>query len=103
MIQLALRPGVRGIFNIRGPGEMPLSHLVRKAGGRPRVLPSPLARLAIDQLWRLRLSRFPSQELDHLRYVCMVDDARAREELGYEPAYSIDRALRDLKRLRYLI
>ena len=101
-IQLALRPGVRGIFNIRGPGEMPLSHLVRKAGGRPRVLPSPLARLALDQLWRLRLSNFPSQELDHLRYVCMVDDTRAREELGYEPIHSIDRALRDLRRVRYL-
>lgn len=101
-IQLALRPGVRGIFNIRGLGEMPLSHLVRKAGGRPRVLPSPLARVAIDQLWRLRLSSFPSQELDHLRYVCMVDDARAREELGYEPTYPIDRALRDLRRIRYL-
>lgn len=102
-IQLALRPEVRGIFNIRGQGEMPLSHLVRKAGGRARVLPSPLARLALDQLWRLRLSSFPSQELDHLRYVCMVDDALAREELGYEPAYSIDRALRDLRRFRYLV
>jgi len=102
-IQLALRPGVRGIFNIRGPGEMPLSEYVKKAGGRPRVLPSPLARLALDQLWRLRLTSFPSQELDHLRYVCMVDDSRAREELGYEPSFSIDRALRDLRRVRYTV
>ena len=102
-IELALRPGVRGIYNIRGPGEMPLSHYVRKVGGRPRVLPSPLARMALDQLWRLRLSSFPSQELDHLRYVCMVDDTRARKELGYRPAYSIDRALRDLKRVRYSV
>jgi UDP-glucose 4-epimerase len=66
-IQLALRPGVRGIFNIRGPGEMPLSRLIHKAGGRPRVVPSPLARVALDQLWKLRLSSFPAQELDHLR------------------------------------
>jgi UDP-glucose 4-epimerase len=100
-IELALRPGVRGIFNIRGPGEMPLSHLIRKAGGRPRLVPSPLAKVALDQLWKLRLSNFPSQELDHLRYVCMVDDSRARTELGYEPAHSIDRVLRDVRRLRY--
>jgi len=100
-IELALRPGVRGIFNIRGPGEMPLSHLIRKAGGRPRLVPSPLAKVALDQLWKLRLSNFPSQELDHLRYVCMVDDSRARAELGYEPAHSIDRVLRDVRRLRY--
>lgn len=102
-IQLALRPGVRGIFNIRGPGEMPLSHLIRQAGGRPRLVPSPLAKVALDQLWKLRLSSFPSQELDHLRYVCMVDDSRARTELGYEPAHSIDRALKDARRLRYQI
>jgi len=100
-IQLALRPGVRGIFNIRGPGEMPLSHLVRKVGGRPRLVPSPLAKVALDQLWKLRLSGFPSQELDHLRYVCMVDDSRARTELGYEPAHPIDGVLRDVRRLRY--
>ncbi len=100
-VQLALRPGIRGVFNIRGPGEMPLSHLVRKAGGRPRVVPSPLAKVALDQLWKLRLSSFPSEELDHLRYVCMVDDARARTDLGYEPAHSIDRVLRDVRRLRY--
>jgi UDP-glucose 4-epimerase len=102
-IQLALRPGVRGIFNIRGPGEMPLSHLVRKTGGRPRVVPSPLARVALDQLWKLRLSNFPSQELDHLRYVCMVDDTRARTELGYEPVHSIERVLKDVRRFRYQV
>ena len=102
-IQLALQPGVRGIFNIRGPGEMPLSHLVRKAGRRPRVVPAPLAKVALDQLWKLRLSSFPSQELDHLRYVCMVDDERARTELGYEPVHSIDRVLRDVRRLRYQV
>jgi UDP-glucose 4-epimerase len=102
-IQLALRPGVRGIFNIRGPGEMPLSHLIRNVGGRPRLVPSPVAKVALNQLWKLRLSSFPAQELDHLRYVCMVDDSRARSELGYEPVYSIDRALRDLRRLRYQV
>jgi UDP-glucose 4-epimerase len=100
-IELALRPGVRGIFNIRGPGEIPLSSLVRRAGGRPRVVPALLARTALDQLWKLRLSSFPSQELDHLRYVCMVDDSRARAELGYEPVYSIDHIIRDVRRLRY--
>jgi UDP-glucose 4-epimerase len=100
-IQLALRPGVRGIFNIRGPGEMPLSHLIRKAGGRPRLVPSPLAKVALEQLWKLRLSNFPSQELDHLRYVCMVDDSRARAELGYEPVHTIDQVLKDVRRLRY--
>ena len=80
---------------------MPLSHLIRQAGGRPRIVPSPLAKVALDQLWKLRLSSFPSEELDHLRYVCMVDDSRARTELGYEPVHSIDRAIGTSRRLRY--
>ncbi len=100
-IRLALRPGVRGVFNIRGPGEMPLSSVIRAAGGRPRPVPSPLARLTIDQLWRLRLSSFPSQELDHLRYVCMVDDSAARHALGYEPKHSLKEALADLRSRRH--
>lgn len=100
-IRLALRPGVRGIFNVRGPGEMPLSNVIRAAGGRPRPVPSPLARLTIDQLWRLRLSSFPSQELDHLRYVCMVDDTAARQALGYEPKHSLEEALAELRSTRH--
>jgi nucleoside-diphosphate-sugar epimerase len=31
----------------------------------------------------------------------MVDDSRARTELGYEPAHSIDRVLKDVRRLRH--
>jgi len=100
-IQLALRPGVRGIYNIRGPGELPLSHLVRKAGARPRLVPSPLARVALDQLWKLRLSSFPSQELDHLRYVCMVDDSLARSTLGYAPRYDLEGTLRGVDQERW--
>ena len=33
-------------------------------------------------LWRLGIS-FPAPELDFIRYVCMVDGRRAREELGF--------------------
>ena len=100
-IQLALRPEVRGIYNIRGQGEMPLSRVIRTAGRRPRLIPSPVARMALDQLWRLRMSSFPSQELDNLRYVCMVDDSPARTELGYQPIYSIERTLKAVHSARH--
>jgi UDP-glucose 4-epimerase len=41
-------------------------------------------------MWALRLTTFPPPELDHIRYVCMVDDRRARQELGYAPATSLE-------------
>ncbi|MBC7171518.1 MAG: hypothetical protein H5U40_03780 [Polyangiaceae bacterium] len=92
-IMTALRPGIRGIFNLRGPGELPLSRILKRLGRRPRALPGPLARMTLDRLWNMRLASFPSPELDHVRYVCMVDDTRAREVLGFTPRYSLDETL----------
>lgn len=92
-IQLALQPGVRGIFNVRGPGELPLSKVLGRLGRQPRVVPSTFARLAIDRLWKVGLTSFPSAQLDHLRFVCMVDDTRAREVLGWAPHYGFDETL----------
>ena len=54
--------------------------------GRQRVsVPYSLARVVLRRLWSLRLTTFPAPELDHIRYVCMVDDRRARQVLGFAP------------------
>lgn len=92
-IRMALEPGVRGVFNLRGPGELPLSRLISMAGKTPRTIAAPLAKVAITQLWRLRLASFPAPEIDHIRYVCMVDDSRAREVFGWSPRYSLEQAI----------
>jgi UDP-glucose 4-epimerase len=88
-IERAMRPGVRGIFNVAGPAPLPLSRLVEHTG-RPRLaIPHFVATGVIQSLWRYRVTSFPAPELDHIRYVCMVDDRRARSELGYAPAHDI--------------
>ncbi|MCL2447772.1 MAG: NAD-dependent epimerase/dehydratase family protein [Polyangiaceae bacterium] len=89
-IELALRPGIRGIFNVAGPDPVPLSQLVRILGRRRISVPYSLARLTLHRLWSLRLTTFPPPELDHIRYVCMVDDRRARQVLGYAPRMKLD-------------
>ena len=93
-IALALRPGVRGIFNVRGPGELPLSRMLRLLGKRPIAMPGPLSKGLLGGLWRSRAASFPSPELDHIRYVCMVDDTRARRSSGFAPRYGIEETLR---------
>jgi UDP-glucose 4-epimerase len=93
-IALALRPGVRGIFNLRGPGEMPLSRMLRMLGKRSIGMPGPLMKGVLGSLWSSRAASFPTPELDHLRYTCMVDDSRARTELGFTPKYDIEQTLR---------
>lgn len=93
-LELALRPGVRGIFNLRGPAEAPLSTLLGMLGKKPMRIPSALANLTLERLWKYRLTSFPAPELDYLKYVCMVDDTRAREVLGYCPQHSLEQTVR---------
>jgi UDP-glucose 4-epimerase len=93
-IERALRPGVRGIFNLAGPPPLPLSRLIGHTG-RPRVtIPHFLATGIIQNLWRYRVTSFPAPELDHIRYVCMVDDRRARDLLRHAPAHGIEDTVR---------
>jgi len=81
----ALTRGARGVYNIAGPDPLPLSRVV-KLSGRPTLpVPYSLFRTVLRRMWTLRLTSFPAPELDHIRYVCMVDDSRARREIGYAP------------------
>ncbi len=90
----ALRPGVRGIFNLAGPPPLPLSRLIGFTGRTRISVPHFLATSVIKRLWRYRATSFPAPELDHIRYVCMVDDRRAREVIGYRPAHDIAETVR---------
>jgi UDP-glucose 4-epimerase len=93
-IELALRPGVRGIFNVAGPPPAPLSRVVRAVGRPALPIPHPLAATMLAPLWRLRVASFPTPELDHIRYVCMVDDRRAKETMGYAPTKNLEETVR---------
>jgi UDP-glucose 4-epimerase len=96
-IERALRPGVRGIFNLAGPPPLPLSRLIAHTG-RPRVtIPHFLANTIVQNLWRYRVTSFPAPELDHIRYVCMVDDRRAREVLRWAPSHDIEETVRAIE------
>src|SRR5579859_2032275 len=89
-IQLALVPGVRGIFNLAGPDPVPLSRLIRILGRQRISVPHSVARVVLAPMWSLRLTTFPPPELDHIRFVCMVDDGRARRLLGFVPRKSLE-------------
>ncbi|HEY8086568.1 MAG TPA: NAD-dependent epimerase, partial [Polyangiaceae bacterium] len=95
-IELALRPGIRGIFNLAGPEPVPLSRLVKILGRQRISVPYSLARIVLRRLWALRLTTFPPPELDHIRYVCMVDDRRARDVLGFTPQVSLEQTVRSV-------
>jgi UDP-glucose 4-epimerase len=99
---LALAPGRRGIFNIAGPPPLALSRMLSVLGRRTLPVPHGIARLGVDRLFRLGVSSFPAPELDFIRYVCMVDDSRAKNELGYSPAHDIESTLRAVDEERWI-
>lgn len=101
-IELALRPGVRGIFNIGGPEPLALSKAIAVLGRRVVSVPHTLAKAAVKNLFRFRLTSFPAPELDFIRYVCMVDDSKAKAELGYAPAHGLEATLRAVDEERWV-
>jgi UDP-glucose 4-epimerase len=82
-IATALAPSRRGIYNIVGPGEVPLSIVLGELGRQPRSIPHPFAKPLLSLAFALGYSNFPVAELDFIRYVCMVDGRRAVAELGF--------------------
>lgn len=101
-IDLSLAPGVRGTFNLSGPEPLALSKAIALLGRRMMAVPHPLAKAAVKNLFRFRLTKFPAPELDFIRYVCMVDDSKARTELGYAPAYGLEATLRAVDEERWV-
>lgn len=93
-IRLALKPGIRGIFNIAGPDPAPLSELIRLAGHTRVPIPEPAARALLGISFGMGLGGIPAAQLDYLKYVCMVDDSQARDVLRYQPTRSLLDTLR---------
>jgi UDP-glucose 4-epimerase len=93
---LALRPGVRGVYNVTGPGELPLSAVLRELSRRPIPVPHPLVRPLLRRAFEARLTSFPPEELDHIQYLCVVDGSRAGRDLGYAPRYGLRETIRSV-------
>jgi len=98
-IALALAPGRRGIYNLVGPGEVPLSVVLEELGRQPYAIPHPFARPLLSLAFRLGMSSYPVAELDFIRYVCMVDGRRASAELGFRPQFGLRDTIRAVEEL----
>lgn len=80
----ALFPGIQGVFNIVGPGELPISHIFKVLQKNHLPVPYSVARPLFQRLFRLGLTALTPDELDFLRFSCMVDGGRARDLLGFQ-------------------
>lgn len=93
---LSLKPGVRGVFNLAGPKAVPLSMIIEKLRKKNVRLPEPFFHRIAAAVVGVPTRAVPRNEIDYLKYVCMVDDSRARSILGYSPKLSLEQTLAPL-------
>lgn len=107
--KLAIDRDHAGIFNIVADGVLPLSTVIKLAGRLAMPVPSSLARTVGALMWLAHVSEAPASFLTHLRFLCVADGEKAKQKMGFRPAYTTREAvlgftsaqrLRDVKLLQ---
>src|SRR5262249_25258366 len=93
--QTAVFRDAPGTFNIVGDGVLPLSTVIKLSGRIALPVPHPLARSIAALGWAAQLAEAPPSFLKYLRFLCVADGQKAREKLGFIPAYTTREALID--------
>lgn len=88
-IAIAIENRIRGVFNVVGPGSVPLSVAVHETGGKTLPMPEPLARFAIGQAFKYGLYPFPPGAIDFIKYPCTLDGSRLQKETSFSPLFSL--------------
>jgi len=86
----------RGAFNVAAEPVLDPEALARLLRARPVTVPPAAVRAAMALTWRLRLQPTPPGWLDMALSIPIMDTARARAELGWEPRHTSGEALLDL-------
>ncbi len=93
--KLAIDRDHPGIYNVVGDGVLPLSTVIKLAGRLALPIPHPLARSMTAALWLAQIVEAPPTFMHYLRFLCVADGAKAREKLGFRPAYTTREAVLD--------
>ncbi|MBL1065200.1 NAD-dependent epimerase/dehydratase family protein [Streptomyces sp. 7-21] len=92
----ALHAPVTGAFNIAADPVVDAALLGRLFDARPVRVPRPLLRTALAAAYGAHLAPAQPELFDALMRLPVMDCSRAAAELGWRPAFSAERALRDL-------
>jgi UDP-glucose 4-epimerase len=101
-LERATMAGRAGTFNVGASGIIMMSQAVRRSGRIP--LPVPRSALAVvDSLGRAtRNSELDREQLNYVSYGRVMDTARMRNDLGYNPKWTTAEAFDDYVRGRGL-
>jgi UDP-glucose 4-epimerase len=101
-LERAAMAGKAGTFNVGASGIIMLSQAIRRAGRIALPVPG-FGVWALDSLRRAnRYTEISRDQFDYLSYGRVMDTARMRSELGYEPKWTTAEAFDDYVRGRGL-
>lgn len=100
-LEAAVERGPGGPVNVVPRATITLRTLLHLAGKVPVAIPHPAAYAGADLLWAAGLGPAPSGFVDYVRYLCVADGEKAKEEMGFEARHGSRDALQDWLRYRY--
>lgn len=96
-IALTLEKKLRGVFNVTGPGEVPLKVAIHQTGGTAVPLPEFVARILFGRLFQLGLFHTPPGAIDFIKYPCTVSGKRFVEATGFKPLFTLDETFASIR------
>ena len=91
-----LRYQATGAFNVAAPPPVQRADIATALGAHPLQVPAALLRALVDVTWRLHLQGLDAGWVDLAFAVPLMSTARARAELGWEPAVDARDALAEV-------
>jgi UDP-glucose 4-epimerase len=97
-IALSLEHGLQGVFNVTGPGEVPLHTAIRETGGTALPLPELLMRPLFGRAFRFGLLPYPPGAIDYLKYPVTVSGERFVEATNFRCLFGLEEIFHSVRR-----
>ena len=96
-IGMVLGSDLRGVYNVVGPGQVPLHAAIRETGGAALPLPEPLFRPAVQMLFGAGFVPWPPGAIDYLKYPVTLSGERFAEDLDFQPLFGLEETFASLR------
>lgn len=95
VLKLSVDADFNADYNVAGDGVLPLSTVLALAGRVTLPIPHAMAYPLAKVMWMTQVFELPPMYLDFMRYLCVVDTARIRREMGFAPRFDIRQIIAD--------